>query len=157
VAPTILAACLAWSTAALSARQDPAEGLTERAESAERVVVGRVTAVNGVWRDTEFGDRLIFSVVRVSVEETLKGQAQASLDVEVEGGTIGDLTLRVSDVSSFAPGDRAVFYLTRSPRGALVPHRRGLGLLKLDRSQRVAGSSLTLEQIRRSVRGGAGR
>lgn len=149
-------ALVVWSLT-LAASQDPAAGLAERAEGAERIVVGRVATVNGVWRTNEFGDRLILSVVRVSVEETLKGQVQPTLDVEVEGGTIGDLTLHVSDVPSFAPGDRAVFYLQRNPRGALVPYRRGLGLLKLDGSQRVVGSSLTLEEIRRSVRGGAGR
>ena len=137
--------------------QDPAAGLAERADEAERVVVGRVTAVNGVWRTNEFGDRLIVSVVRVAVEETLKGDVQSAIDVEVEGGTIGDLTLHVSDISPFAPGDRAVFYVRRNVRGAYVPHRRGLGLLKLDRAQRVAGSSLTLDEVRRAVRSRGGR
>jgi hypothetical protein len=32
-----------------------------------------------------------------------------------------------------------------------VPHLRGQGLLKLDRSGRVPGSSLTLQEIRRTV------
>jgi hypothetical protein len=39
----------------------------------------------------------------------------------------------------------------------LVPHLRGQGLLKLDRSNRVPGSSLTLEQIRREVAVGRAR
>ena len=78
-------------------------------------------------------------------------QSQAAVDVEIEGGTIGDLTLRVSDLSPVAPGDRAVFYLERTARGALVPHLRGQGMLRLDRSNRVPGSSLTLDEIRRTV------
>jgi hypothetical protein len=110
-----------------------------------------------VWQVNEFGDRLIVSVLSVVVDETLKGQAQSILDVEVEGGTIGDLTLRVSDVAAFAPGDRAVFYLTRSARGAFVPHLRGQGLLKLDRLDRVPGTSLTLEEIRHTVAAGVAR
>jgi hypothetical protein len=129
----------------------------ERARGAEQVVVGRVSSVTPVWRNNEFGDRLIVSSVRVAVEETLKGNAQSSVDVEVEGGTIGSLTLRVSDLETFAAGDRAVFYLRHDRRGGLVPHQRGLGLQKLDGAGRVRGSSVTLEQIRRDVRGAAGR
>jgi hypothetical protein len=146
---------LPGTTLARAAGQDAAPmPLAERARRSERVVVGRVTSVSPMWKVNEFGDRLIVSVVRVAVDETLKGQVQASLDVEVEGGTIGDLTLHVSDEESFAPGERAVFYLTRGPQGVLVPHLRGHSLLKLDRSDRVAGSSLTLDEIRRTAAAG---
>jgi len=131
--------------------------LGERARGAERVVVGRVSAVTPVWRDNDFGDRLITSVVRVVVDETLKGTSEQLVDVEIEGGTIGGLTLRVSDLDTFAPGDRAVFYLTHNRRGVFVPHLRGLGLQKLDQGGHVTGSSLTLDQIRREVRAGASR
>lgn len=125
--------------------------LAERARGAERVVLGRVTTVEPVWRTNEFGDRLIVSVVNVAVDETLRGPAQSSVTVEVEGGTIGDLTLHVSDLETVAPGDRAVFYLARNARGVFVPHLRGQGLLKLDRSDRVRGSTVTLAEIRRTA------
>jgi hypothetical protein len=134
-----------------AAAQEATVSLADRARGAERVVVGHVGSVNGVWRENDFGDRLIFSVVHVVVDETLKGDAQQAVDVEVEGGTIGELTLRVSDMTTFTPGERGVFYLQRSRRGALVPHLRGQGLLKLDRSGRVAGSGVTLDQIRRAI------
>ena len=91
------------------------------------------------------------------VDETLKGAAQPAVDVEVEGGTIGSLTLRVSDLETFRPGDRAIFYLQRNRRGALVPHLRGLGLQRLDAAGRVAGSTSTLDQVRRDLRAGASR
>jgi hypothetical protein len=146
-----LLACLLGCGVVVEADQDAGVSLTDRTRTAERVVVGRVSSVSPVWRQNEFGDRLIVSVVRVAVEETLKGQTERAMDVEVEGGTIGDLTLRVSDLATFTPGERAVFYLKRSPRGAFVPNRRGQGLLKLDRSERVAGTSVTLEQIRRAA------
>ena len=74
------------------------------------------------------------------------------MSVEVEGGTIGDVTLHVSDLEPVAPGARAVFYLARSSRGALVPHLRGQGFLKLDRSDRVRNSTTTLADIRRESR-----
>jgi hypothetical protein len=123
----------------------------ERSRGAERVAVGRVTAVTPAWQVNEFGDRLIVSTVRVAVDEHLKGPAAPTLDVEVEGGTIGELTLHVSDLETLAPGERAVFFLSRGPGGALRLHLRGLGLLKLDAASRVPGSSLTLDIIRREV------
>jgi hypothetical protein len=131
--------------------------VTERARGADRVVVGHVSSVTSVWRDNDFGDRLITSVVRVVVDETLKGTSQPFLDVEVEGGTIGNLTLRVSDLDRFAPGDRAVFYLKHNRRGGLVPHLRDLGLQKIDTAGRISGSRVTLDQIRRDVRAGVAR
>ena len=132
--------------------QDAPVPLVDRTRGSERVVVGRVTAVNPMWQTNEFGDRLIVSVVSVAVDETLRGPTQQAVDVEVEGGTIGDLTLHVSDLETFTPGDRGVFYLTRGSRGSLVPHLRGQGLLKLDRSDRVRGSNVTLADVRREAR-----
>ncbi len=141
---------------AVAADQVPVP-LAERARGAERVVVGRVAAVTPHWQVNEFGDRLIVSVVRVSVSETLKGDAVPAIEVEVEGGTIGTLTLHVSDQQSFTAGERAAFFLRRNARGRFVPHLRGQGLLKLDRANRVPGSSLTLDRIRREVAAGRAR
>jgi hypothetical protein len=129
----------------------------ERASGAEQVVVGHVGSVTPVWQDNDFGDRLIISVLHVIVDETLKGPAQSAVDVEVEGGTIGSLTLKVSDLDTFARGDRGIFYLQHNRRGGLVPHRRGVGLQKLDGTGRVMGSGVTLDQVRRDVRAGVSR
>jgi hypothetical protein len=155
--PIVVCLCagLLGSSRAASANQATPVPLAERARVADLIVVGRVTSVEPVWQVNEFGDRLIVSVVRVVVNETLKGQAVPTVDVEVEGGTIGDLTLHVSDETSFSPGERAVFYLKRTARGTLVPHLRGQGLLKLDALDRVPGSSLTLAEIRRQVAAGS--
>jgi hypothetical protein len=144
------------SGAALSGQRGDVP-VTERARGADQVVIGRVSSVTSVWRENDFGDRLITSIVHVTVDETLKGASQPSIDVEVEGGTIGTLTLRVSDLERFVPGDRAVFYVTHNRRGALVPHLRGLGLQRVDGSGRVSGTGVTLDQVRRDVRAGAGR
>jgi hypothetical protein len=130
---------------------------TERARGAEQVLVGHVSAVIPMWRDNDFGDRLIVSVVHVVVEETLKGSPQSVVDVEVEGGTIGSLTLRVSDIDPLVRGDRAVFYLQHNRRGGVIPHRRGLGLQQLDATNHVRGSNVTLDQVRRDVGAGLGR
>ena len=150
----LIAAAICLLAAQLSTRAQDTSSvpLAERARGAERVVVGRVTTVNPIWRTNEFGDRLIVSIVNVAVDETLRGPALPSVDLEVEGGTIGDLTLHVSDLEPVAPGDRAVFYLARDRRGVFVPHLRGQGLLKLDRADRVRDSAVTLADIRRSAR-----
>jgi len=131
--------------------QEVAVPLAERARGSERVVVGRVTTVNPVWRTNDFGDRLIVSIARVAVDETLKGTAHSTVEVEIEGGTIDGVTLHVSDLDPVAAGDRAVFYLKPTSRGRFVPHLRGQGVLKLDRSDRVRGSTLRLSDIRRAV------
>jgi hypothetical protein len=131
--------------------------IAERARGADRVIVGRVLSVAPQWQVNEFGDRLIVSTVQVSVSETLKGESAPRVDVEVEGGTIGSLTLNVSDQVQFASGERATFFLKRNSRGRYVPHLRGQGLLKLDGSNRVPGSSLTLDVIRREVAAGRAR
>jgi len=145
-----------FSVATLQA-QRPDVPSAERARGAEQVVVGHVSSVTSAWRDNDFGDRLITSILHVVVDETLKGASEQSVDVEVEGGTIGSLTLRVSDLETFARGDRAVFYLKHNRRGALIPHLRGLGLQKLDAAGHVTGTALTLDQIRRDVLAGAAR
>lgn len=153
---TVLASVLAclFQTSAQAQRVVP-HG--ERARGSDQVVIGHVSSVTAVWRTNDFGDRLITSIVHVIVDETLKGTAQQSVDVEVEGGTIGDVTLRVSDLDTFAPGDRALFYLQHSRRGTLVPHLRGLGLQKIDQAGRVGGTSMTLDQVRSEVRAALGR
>jgi hypothetical protein len=149
-----LVAVLHAAGAGIAAAQDATVPLAERGRGAERVVVGRVSSVSPQWQVNEFGDRLIVSTVRIGVEETLKGAAESNVDVDVEGGTIGGLTLHVSDLTTFEPGDRAVFYLKRNGRGTLVPHLRGQGLLKLDAANRVRGTGVTLAEIRRAMAAG---
>ena len=154
---TAMLVCLGASLFNTIAHAQRDVSVDERTRGSEQVVVGRVASVTPVWRNNDFGDRLITSIVHVIVEETLKGASQQTVDVEVEGGTIGDLTLRVSDLDTFATGDRAVFYLAHSRRGTLVPHLRGLGLQKIDQAGRIRGSNVTLDQVRREVRAAAGR
>jgi len=125
--------------------------LLARARSADRVVVGRAASTAPVWQVNEHGDRLIVSIVRVAIEETLKGPAATTIDVEIEGGTIDGLTLHVSDQAPFSPGERGVLYLRGTPRGTFVPHLRGESLLKVDASNRVEGTALTVADIRREM------
>jgi hypothetical protein len=87
-----------------------------------KVVVARVLdRAFPTFATNRFGDQLIVSNAVLEVPDTLKGNPQAVTTVTVEGGTVGDLTLRVSDMQELKEGDRAVFFLDDDGIGH-VPH-----------------------------------
>jgi len=132
-----------------AAAQRPAT-IEERAAGAERVVVASVDEVTATYENTAFGDRLIVSHARLRVEEALKGPADA-ITLDYEGGTVDGVTLHVSSQQALERGERAVFFVTRGPKGQLTPHLRGQGIVKLDATDHVPHSSLTLADMRRMV------
>jgi hypothetical protein len=142
VLPAIFVCGLAASAGAAQPRD-----VTEQARNAKTVVVAVVEDVSSRFAVNEFGDRLIVSDVWLRVEETLKGVPQNLLPLEVEGGTIGDLTLRVSDLPALRKGERGVFMID-SQAGKNRLHARGKGILKLDRANRVEGTSLHLSDVK---------
>jgi hypothetical protein len=127
--------------------------LEQRATGAERVVVATVRQTAPEWRENEFGDRLIVSRIQLQVDEALKGGADSTMWLEMEGGTLDGFTLRVSSLPMLEPGNRAVFFLDAADRGVYRPHLRGQGILFLDDHNIVRGSSLPLTEIRTVVRG----
>jgi len=147
-------ACLPHAVDAQPGRVD----LPDRIRGAQRVVVGVVADVAPEFRENEFGDQLIVSRTTVVVEEVLKGPANTpTIEVDVEGGTIGDLTLSVSDLEPIGLGERGVFLLSQSPSGAFVPHLRGQGLLQLDTQDQVRGEPWSLADIRAAAQAANGR
>lgn len=154
---TIVAAALMCGMASVSAQTDTLTDVPARARNAQRVVVGRVVDVHSQFQTNRFGDRLIVSNLYVDVSETLKGAAATLVQVTIEGGTVGDLTLKVSDMPALKAGEGAVFFLDDAGGGTHIPHDRGRGVLKLTDADRVEGTTVTLEDIRRQVREGAGR
>lgn len=140
------------SSAPLIAQHGPPVAISERAHGAERVFVGKVASVDPYWQRNEHGDELIVSRVRVDVDEVLKGAKTQTATLDIDGGSLDGLTLRVSDLPTLAGGDRAVFFVRRDSRGEFVPHLRGLGILQLDKSDRVMGTSLTLSDVRNAAR-----
>ena len=148
-----LAAIFALGAPVLAQHGPPAD-LTTLSRGADRVVVARVMHVDPVYQTNEFGDRLIISRTRLHIDAVLKGGRDADGDsviLELEGGTIGDITLDVSDLPTLERGERAVVFLRKNGRGAVVPHGRGEGILKLDSSDRVKGKPLTLSAVRQAV------
>lgn len=145
----ILVVCLSAETT--SAHIGPPVDIATRAKGAEQVVVAKVVDLQATFDVSPYGDQLIVSHALLEVEETMKGPDTAAIQLMVEGGTVGNLTLRVSDMPTVETGERAVFFLDRTPSGTRHLHLRGFGMLKLDAANRVQGSSLTLDDVRRMV------
>lgn len=126
-------AAIALTCSPIKLDAQPEVGLAERIRGAERVVVGVVLQVDPILQTNEFGDELIVSRTAVQIKETLRGRDDANvIEVDIEGGTFGELTLSVSDVEPVEPGERAVFLLNQGAAGAFVPHLQELGILRLD-------------------------
>ena len=68
-------------------------GIPDRVRGAERVVVASVSSMSASFETNEFGDQIIVSHLTLGVEETFKGKAERSIPMEVEGGTVGGITL----------------------------------------------------------------
>jgi len=141
------------------ASQGRAAPLEERAQGASQIVVATVTSVTPRWDVNAYGDRLIISRLSLRVDETLKGVAAAAVSMDLEGGTLDGLTLRVSALPALELGERAVFFLSARAGGlnartggVYQPHLAGQGILELDDADFVRGSNLTLATVRAIVR-----
>ena len=154
---TVCACVAAYLTAVtVLASVDPPVDVDAAAKGAAKVVAVTVTDVHSDYGVNDFGDRLILSQVSFRVDETMKGSREATGVVTLEGGTVGDVTLDVSDMPRMEKGQRAVLFLTNSRAGGQVPYRRGAGVLKLDADDRVPGTDLTLDEIRAAVKAAQG-
>lgn len=135
----------------LSASDISSPDVGTRTRGAGRVVVGTVVNIQSHFDVNRFGDQLIVSDTEVRVDETLKGAPQSVVTVTLEGGTVGDLTLEVSDMPPMKKGDRAVMFLNQTPAGGHLPWGRGNGVLKLDSTNHIEGTNLTLDDVKRMV------
>jgi len=81
----------------------------ELAGSADLVVVGQVSDVKSFWsRDGS----IILSRATIYVENTIKGNQRNDLiDIIFEGGEIGNIGLKVSDMSTFRKGEKVFLFL----------------------------------------------
>jgi hypothetical protein len=145
-AAALLIACA--SAVTLSASSGRPVEVATRARGAQRIVIGTVSDVQARFDVNEHGDQLIVSRVWLDVSETLKGQAQSVVGVDVEGGTVGELTLNVSDMPTLKRGRRAVFFLDSTPSGIQKPHLRGMGIMMLDAAGQVENMSLSLRDVK---------
>jgi hypothetical protein len=136
----------------LAAQRGPHDvSIGDRARGAERVVVATVVGVTSEFSTNDYGDQLIVSHAQLRVDESLKGAGPASFVLDVEGGTVGEITLQVSDMPVLNRGERAVVFVTSTRSGRKVPHMRNLGVLKLDSADMVRGTSIPLAEVKRQI------
>lgn len=148
----LLAGLVALSAVRLSAGQAVPAPIQDRARGAERVVVATVADTTANYQRNQYGDNLIVTHAHLVVEEAIKG-GNAPATVAIDGGTVNGITLHVSSLPSLSRGERAVFFLSPGPNSEFVPYLRGQGILKLDATNHVKGSSLSLDDVRRMARG----
>ncbi|HYE88588.1 MAG TPA: hypothetical protein VEA16_19635 [Vicinamibacterales bacterium] len=120
------------------------------------VVYGRVVDVRSQWTEDR---RFIESVVSVEILKGIKGAVRETVEFTVPGGQVGRYLNVIPGSPVFAPGDRAVFFLTA--RGPRLPVTTGLtqGIYRVQRN--VSGELLVvppaLESAGKIVRGDARR
>jgi hypothetical protein len=115
------------------------------AAAADSILVGRVTDIS--FRQPGVGN--IYTLVTLSVEQHIKGDAEGEVVIKMPGGKAGGLTMMVTDYPSFKKGERAVVFLAK--REGIFTVAGGLyGKLVIDENNTVGDKSLTelIKQIK---------
>jgi hypothetical protein len=73
---------------------------------ATHILLGKVDDVQSFFGANERGDQIILSRVKVKALKWIKGDPSGSVEFTVEGGSVGELSLKVSDVPEFERGQR---------------------------------------------------
>lgn len=156
--PPLVAVCLLVMTflvlsgTALAAVEDLT--LEELVSRARLIVRGRVIDTTARWNADH---TRIYTYVTIRPTEYIKGASKTGdLVIEVPGGTVGDLTLRVTDVPTFKEGEDTVVFL-RDEYFQVVGWYQGKYTVEegivLERKQPL---QTFIAEIRQAMRGTAG-
>lgn len=124
---------------------------TEELTRASKVVItGEVEAVESQWSKD---GTTIFTSASILVSEVVRGKIlQQRITVEYEGGEIGDIGLKVSDVATLVKGEKVLLFLKsrKSKKDGVVYNIVGKGQGKYtvgeDRVARKSGFALATGQ-----------
>jgi hypothetical protein len=83
----------------------------EKVDLSENIVRGQVVSVKSYLNPE---NRLVYTDVKVLVDEYLKGNGPKEITITLPGGTVGNETQWVSDVPQFDVGDYGVILLESS-------------------------------------------
>ncbi len=111
------------------------------ANGAERVIVGRVEARQGIWAGTR-----IFTRNTIAVEETWLGPDAEHIDVLTIGGRVGEIGQSIAGAGRLLVGQRVVLFLVRGTGGAFHPVAMAQGIFYVERDS-------VFESLRRSLEG----
>jgi len=109
------------------------EELTVRADS---ILVGEVADIASY----QEGEGNIYTVVTLSVEQTIKGEAAGQMTIKVTGGEVDGLGLWVEDVPSFEPEEKVVVFLEEI-EGAFGVCGWHQGKFTIDKNNMVSGNT----------------
>jgi len=134
MSPTALLAAgvfFATATAQTVVREASLEALVDQSE-----IVVRATADESQPVTSEDG-RQIHTVTRVTVRESLKGEALETLEVRTPGGTVGEITQVVHGAPRLEKGEEVVLFLQRAAPGTrrFVVHGLSQGKFKVVKDQ----------------------
>ena len=87
-----------------------APGFNALVDRAELIFTGQVLGQHCEWRVIE-GRRSIVTLVSFGVERWHKGTSPAVVTLQFLGGTMGEITLSVSEMPKFKPGERTVLFV----------------------------------------------
>ncbi len=90
--------------------------LDELALRADSILVGEVTDITVY----EEGSGNIYTIVTLSVEQSIKGETEVEAQMRVPGGEVDGRVLFVEDAPSFQLGERTVVFLSRGGDGLTV-------------------------------------
>ena len=128
----VLVAALATQEAAWSATVRKLE-LTEVRDRAESIFAGTVTGITQRVGDT---GKMVWTDYAIEVDDLLKGPARgASTTLSFAGGTVGDLSIGVSDVPHLSVGDRCVFFVASGEHLAAPTVGWGQGLYRIQEAR----------------------
>lgn len=109
----------------------------ELTRNSDIVIVGEVEEKSIFWSEDR---KTIFTRVTVKIEERVRGQyLEERLEVEYEGGEIGEIGLRVSDVTSFSKGERVLLFLKTMMKKRLLLRTKNDDVQTDSNSDRVIG------------------
>jgi len=83
----------------------------ERADISEKILRGRVVDLKSEWNQEK---TLIYTLVKIRVDEYIKGRGLNAVVLKVPGGTVEGQTHAVSDTPQFSPGNDYVVFLESS-------------------------------------------
>ena len=110
------------------------------AAEAQIIMTGKVTAIQSGWEDKK-----IYTYVTVSKEELFKGAGDEKVIIKVPGGTVGEITCRVSDTPVFQKGEEILAFLKASGKYyELVGARQGKYTVQKDK---IVGLNVTGKDI----------
>lgn len=80
-------------------------------ENSSKIAIGKVKNISTNWGND---GKMIFTHVKLDVEDTLKGVSSKETEIVIPGGAIGNIGVKVNGVAKFKVGEKVLVYLSDS-------------------------------------------